>query len=130
MAFIMTRIDCGDYDAWKEMFDLDLPGVRKSALGWRLYRSVANPAEVFIQVEFASAEEAKTGRERLLAAGFSSVFPTGPGRRSSSKRRPSPAEPRTARTMPNRTWRATGSMERALLPGSFRSRPVSRILSG
>ena len=80
MAFIMTRIDSGDYDAWKEMFDQDLPGVRKSALGWRLYRSVANPAEVFIQVEFASAEEAKTGRERLLAAGVLERFPdrTGP----------------------------------------------------
>ena len=97
MAFIMTRIDCGDYDAWKEMFDQDLPGVRKSALGWRLYRSVANPAEVFIQVEFASAEEAKTGRERLLAAGGSRAFSRpvrADGRRASGGRHPLSHEPR------------------------------------
>ena len=69
MAFIMTRIQVGDYDAFKPMFDQDSPGVRKTAKGYRIFRSVEDPNEVFIQVEFASAEEAKAGRERLLAAG-------------------------------------------------------------
>ena len=26
MAFILTRIDVGDYDAWKPLFDQDAPG--------------------------------------------------------------------------------------------------------
>jgi hypothetical protein len=26
MAFILTRIDVGDYDRWKPMFDQDTPG--------------------------------------------------------------------------------------------------------
>ena len=69
MAFIMTRIQVGDYDAFKPMFDKDSPGVRKTANGYRLFRSVEDPSEVFIQVEFDSAEEANAGRERLLAAG-------------------------------------------------------------
>jgi len=75
MAFILTRIDCGDYDTWKTMFDTDAPGARKSALGWRLYRNADKPSEVFIQVEFASTEEAMQGRERLLASGVLDRFP-------------------------------------------------------
>ena len=48
--------------------------------GWRIFRSVDNPSEVFIQVEFASAEDAATGRERLLASGVLNRFgdKTGP----------------------------------------------------
>jgi hypothetical protein len=75
MAFILTRIDVGDYDAWKAMFDQDQPGVRANAAGWRLYRGVESPGEVYIQVEFASADEAKEARERLLASGVLDRFP-------------------------------------------------------
>lgn len=74
MAFILTRIDVGDYDAWKPMFDQDVPGARSSASGWRIFRTVENPNEVFIQVEFASAEEAAAGRDRLLASGVLDRF--------------------------------------------------------
>ena len=38
-----------------------LSGTRETASRYRLFRSVEDPNEVFIQVEFASAEEAKTG---------------------------------------------------------------------
>ena len=31
MAFIVTRIQIGDYDGWKPMFDLDGPGARREA---------------------------------------------------------------------------------------------------
>ena len=43
-------------------------------------RWVENPNEVFIQVEFASSEEAKAGRARLLASGVLDRWPdkTGP----------------------------------------------------
>ena len=74
MAYMLTRIDVGDYDAWKPIFDKDEPGVRASAGGWRIFRSVENPNEVFIQVEFSSADEATAARERLLASGVLDRF--------------------------------------------------------
>ena len=80
MAYMLTRIDGGDYDAWKPMFDQDKPRAREAASGWRIFRSVANPNEVFLQIEFASADDAKTARERLLASGVLDRFDdkTGP----------------------------------------------------
>lgn len=74
MAFFLTRLNVGDYDAWKPMFDEDGPGARRSAKGHRLFRSVDKPGEVFILVEFASVEDAKAGRERLLDAGVLDRF--------------------------------------------------------
>jgi hypothetical protein len=74
MAFILTRVNVGDYDAWKPMFDQDHPGARAAAKGWRLFRSVDDPGQVFIQVEFASVEDAKEAREKLLAAGVLDRF--------------------------------------------------------
>ena len=80
MAFILTRIEVGDYDAWKPLFDQDMPGTRRSALGYRLFRNTENPNEVFIQIEFDSAEEAATARQRLLSSGVLDRFAdkTGP----------------------------------------------------
>ncbi len=74
MPFMLTRIDVRDYDTWKPMFDQDQPQARESSKGWRLFRGVENPNEVFIQVEFASADEAREGRERLLASGVLDRF--------------------------------------------------------
>lgn len=64
----MTRIQVGDYDTWKPMFDKDVPGARKSAKSLRIYRGLEDPNEVFIQIEFASADEAREGRDRLIAS--------------------------------------------------------------
>jgi len=76
MAFIITRIgDVGDFDAWKAMFDKDAPKARESALGWRLFRSAENPGEVLVQVEFASTDDARGARERLIASGVLERFP-------------------------------------------------------
>jgi heme-degrading monooxygenase HmoA len=69
MAFMMTRAQVGDYDAFKPMFDQDPPGARRAAKGHRLYRNVDDPNEVFVQVHFESVDEARAGRERLLASG-------------------------------------------------------------
>jgi hypothetical protein len=74
MAFIMTRIVVGDYDAWKPVFDSDPPGARSTALGHRLFRSVENPNEVFVQVHFDSAEAAFAARERLVRSGVLDRF--------------------------------------------------------
>lgn len=69
MAFMMTRAQVGDYEAFKPMFDQDPPGARRAAKGHRLYRNVDDPNEVFVQVHFESVDEARAGRERLLDSG-------------------------------------------------------------
>jgi len=74
MAFIMTRIDVGDYDAWKPQFDRDAPDARRAAAGYRLFRNVDNPDEVFIQVEFGSTEEARAAQRRLVRSGVLDRF--------------------------------------------------------
>jgi hypothetical protein len=74
VAFILTRIDVGDYDAWKPLFDHDAPGARRSAAGHRLFRNVDNPDEVFIQVEFESTDEARAAQQRLLRSGVLDRF--------------------------------------------------------
>lgn len=80
MAAILTRLDVGDYDAWKPLFDQDGPGARRSATGHRLFRNSENPNEVFIEVEFRSTQDAIEARERLLASGVLDRFSdrTGP----------------------------------------------------
>jgi hypothetical protein len=69
MAYFLTRLNVGDYNVWKPNFDSDGPGARKGAIGHRLFRNADNPAEVFILVEFASVEDAREGREKLMASG-------------------------------------------------------------
>ncbi len=74
MAFFITRLKVGDYDAWKPVFDADGPGARRSAITHRILRNVEDPGEVFILVEFQSVDEAKEGRQRLLDAGILDRF--------------------------------------------------------
>ena len=54
MAFILTRINVGDYQSWKPMFDQDAPGTRADAIGHRVLRNADDPGEVFVMVEFAT----------------------------------------------------------------------------
>jgi hypothetical protein len=74
VAFILTRINVGDYDGWKPMFDQDLPRAREAAKGHRILRGVDDPGEVFVLVEFASREDAEVGRERLISSGVLDRF--------------------------------------------------------
>lgn len=74
MALIVTRLGVGDYDAWKPLFDRDAPRAREAALGHRLLRNVDDPGEVIVQVEFASVDDARAARERLLASGVLDRF--------------------------------------------------------
>ena len=69
MAYMLSRIQVENYDAWKPMFDSDPAGARKAAKGHRILRSTEEPNELFLQVEFASLEEADAARQRLLASG-------------------------------------------------------------
>jgi len=74
MAFILTRINVGDYDRWKPMFDQDAPGTRSEAKSHRILRNADAPNEVFIVIEFDSADQARAGRDKLLASGVLDRF--------------------------------------------------------
>ena len=74
MPFILTRINVGDYDAWKPMFDSDGPGARKSAKGYRVLRGVADRGQVAILIEYDTLEQAAAAREMLLASGVLDRF--------------------------------------------------------
>ena len=73
-AFIITRIQTGDYDAWRPMFDQDRPQAREKATVHRVLRRVDDPNEVFIFLEFASVEDAQEARQRLVASGVLDRF--------------------------------------------------------
>jgi hypothetical protein len=73
-AFIITRIQVGDYDAWRPMFDQDRPRAREKANAVRVFRGVDDPGQVFIVLEFDSEEDAQESRERLLASGVLDRF--------------------------------------------------------
>jgi hypothetical protein len=73
-AFIITRIQTGDYDRWRPMFDQDQPRAREKAQAQRVLRSVDDPNEVFIYLEFASLEDANEARERILSSGVLDRF--------------------------------------------------------
>jgi hypothetical protein len=79
-ASIATRVRVDDFDAWKAMFDQDVPGAREKALGWTLYRGTEDANEVFIRVDFASVEDASEARDKVLASGVLERIPdhTGP----------------------------------------------------
>jgi hypothetical protein len=69
VAFLLGHFDVRDYDAWKQMFDSDPAGRKEAAKGHIISRGVDNPSDVFVRVEFASVDEAKSFRERLLGSG-------------------------------------------------------------
>jgi hypothetical protein len=70
MAYMLAQFQVDDYDSWKrERFDADPAGRKETAKGYMLFRGVDDPNRVWVGVEFASVEEAKAFRERLLASG-------------------------------------------------------------
>jgi hypothetical protein len=68
MAFLLAVFDTSDFDTWKQFFDSDPVERTKSGKGHRVFRSADDPNRAFISVEFASVDEAKSFRERLLAS--------------------------------------------------------------
>ncbi len=74
-AFIITRIQTGDYERWRPLFDQDVPRAREHAVSVRVLRGVDDPNEVFIHLEFATIEDAEESRSRLVASGVLDRFP-------------------------------------------------------
>jgi hypothetical protein len=73
-AFIITRIQVGDYDTWRPMFDQDRPQAREKAKVQRVFRKVDDPNHVFVFLEFASVEDAEEARKRLVESGVLDRF--------------------------------------------------------
>jgi hypothetical protein len=69
MAFLLAHFEVPNYDEWKQFFDSDPAGRKEAAQGHQLFQAVDDPNKVFVGVEFASADEAQSFRERLLASG-------------------------------------------------------------
>ena len=69
MTYMVANFDVGDYDKWKrEVFDADPAGRKQAAKGHLISRSVENPSDIFIRVEFASVDDARSFRERLMGS--------------------------------------------------------------
>jgi hypothetical protein len=73
-AFIMTRIQTGDYDTWRPLFDQDHPKAREHAVVQRVFRGVDDPNHVFVFLEFASVEDAQEAQRRLVESGVLNRF--------------------------------------------------------
>jgi hypothetical protein len=67
MAFIVGILE-GDFDAFKRQFDEDPLGRKQAAKGHTLLRGVDNPNEVFVRIEFATAEEATSFAEKVRSS--------------------------------------------------------------
>ncbi len=73
-AFIITRIQVGDYDTWRRMFDQDHPRAREKATVQRVFRRIDDPNHVFVFLEYGSAEDADEARRRLEESGVLDRF--------------------------------------------------------
>ena len=69
MAFTVLNFETDDYESWKSMFDSDPAGRKQSATGHTVSRNADDPNDVFVRVDFASVDDARTFRDRLLASG-------------------------------------------------------------
>jgi hypothetical protein len=85
-AFIITRIQVGDYDTWRTMFDQDRPHAREKAKVQRVFRKLDDPNHVFVFLEFESVEDAEEARQRLLESGVLDRFDDKHGQTSFKKR--------------------------------------------
>jgi hypothetical protein len=73
-AFIITRIQTGDYENWRPMFDQDRPRARQNAVAERVFRGADDPDHVFVFLEFGSLEDAREAERRLRESGVLDRF--------------------------------------------------------
>ena len=64
MAFLVGVFE-GDFDAFKQQFDSDPLDRKQVAKGHTIMRGVDNPNEIFLRVEFDSAETARSFGEKV-----------------------------------------------------------------
>ena len=73
-AFIITRIQTGDYDRWRPMFDQDQPRAREKAVVQRVLQSTDDANEVFVYLEYSNLKDANEARDRLVSSGVLDRF--------------------------------------------------------
>jgi hypothetical protein len=73
-AFIITRIQTGDYDRWRPMFDQDHPRAREKAVAERVLQRADDRNEVFVYLEYANLEDANEARDRVVSSGVLDRF--------------------------------------------------------
>jgi hypothetical protein len=73
-AFAITRIQTGDYDRWRPMFDQDQPRAREKAVLQRVLQSTDDANEVFVYLEYSNLEDANEARDRLVSSGVLDRF--------------------------------------------------------
>lgn len=66
---LRQRIQTGDYEKWRPMFDQDRPRAREKALLQRVLRSADDPNEVYVYLEYQTLDDATEARERLESSG-------------------------------------------------------------
>jgi hypothetical protein len=70
MAFVLAHFEIDDYETWKrDRFDKDPAGRKQAGKRHQIFRGVDDPSQIFVGVEFESADDASSFRERLLGSG-------------------------------------------------------------
>jgi heme-degrading monooxygenase HmoA len=64
MAFLVGVLE-GDFDAFKEQFESDPLGRKQAAKGHTMLRGVENPNQIFVRIEFDSADDAKAFQDKV-----------------------------------------------------------------
>jgi hypothetical protein len=64
MAFLVGVLE-GDFDAFKRQFDSDPLDRKQVAKGHTMLRGVQNPNEIFVRIEFDSADDARAFQDKV-----------------------------------------------------------------
>jgi hypothetical protein len=75
MPWMLMNFEPDNYEEWKQVFDSDPVGRKAVATGHRIMRAADNPNNIFLGVEYATVDDAKEIREKLLASGVLDRFP-------------------------------------------------------
>ena len=73
-TFILTRIRTEGYERWRALYDQDVPRARERAVSQRVFRLLDDPDHVFVFLEFATDEDARESRRRLVDSGVLDRF--------------------------------------------------------
>jgi hypothetical protein len=74
MALMILGFEVENYDEWKQVFDSDPAGRKAVAKGHRLSRSVDNPNEIYLAVDFPTTDDARAVLGRLTESGVLGRF--------------------------------------------------------
>ena len=73
-AFILTLIRTEGYERWRALYDQDVPRARERAVSQRVFRLLDDPDHVVVFLEFATEEDARESRRRLVDSGVLDRF--------------------------------------------------------